>query len=145
MSEQAASPVTQLTDEQAWATLTGSKVGRLVTSVDGEPEIYPVNYLTDGRSIVLRTAEGNKLFTVAINHRVAFEIDGWDAAGGWSVIVRGSAEVVRGDEEIARLETLGLNPWVSTVKNYWVRIVPTEVSGRTFRFGGDEQRVDEPA
>ena len=77
----------------------------LVTCVDRHPEIFSINLVTDGRSIVFRTAEGTKLFTVTIGSEVAFEVDGWDGTGGWSVIARGAAEEVRGDSEICLLYT----------------------------------------
>lgn len=128
-------PVVKLSDEQSWAVLSGNKVGRLVTCVDRQPEIFPINFITDGRSIVFRTAEGTKLFTVTINTHVAFEVDGWDGTGGWSVIVRGAAEEVRDTADIDRLETLPLRPWIPTHKVHWVRITPTEITGRQFRFG----------
>lgn len=133
-------PVVNLTDDQCWAVLSGCKVGRLVTCVDRHPEIFPINFVTDGRSIVFRTAEGTKLFTVTIGSEVAFEVDGWDGTGGWSVIARGAAEEVRGDSEIDHLETLPLRPWVPIVKTHWVRIVPTEVTGRQFHFGPEPEK-----
>lgn len=131
--------VVKLTEDQSWAVLAGNKVGRLVTCVDRHPEIFPINFITDGRSIVFRTAEGNKLFTVIINSHVAFEVDGWDGTGGWSVIVRGEAEEVRSESEIDHLETLPLRPWVPIRKNHWVRITPTEITGRRFTFGPEPE------
>ena len=126
-------PVVNLSEDQSWAVLSGNKVGRLVCCVDRHPEIFPINFITDDRSILFRTAEGTKLFSVTINSNVAFEVDGWDGTGGWSVIVRGQAEEVRGDAEIDRLDTMPLRPWVPSLKTHWVRISPTEVSGRRFR------------
>ncbi len=135
MADATQDPITKLSDDQSWAVLAGCKVGRLVTCVDRHPEIFPLNFLADDRSLVFRTAEGTKLFTVALGSEVAFEVDGWDGTGGWSVIARGTAsEVVDGDE-VARLEQLPLRPWVPVVKTHWVRITPTEVTGRQFRFG----------
>ena len=52
-------PVLELTDEQSWELLEGTKHGRLVVSVAGEPDIFPVNYVTADRKIYLRTAPGN--------------------------------------------------------------------------------------
>lgn len=136
----APSPVVELTLEQSWAVLDGCKVGRLVTVVDRHAEIFPINFITDGHSIVFRTAEGNKLFTVVMGANVVFEVDGWDGTGGWSVIARGPAEEVRSDSEIDHLESLPLRPWVPTVKTHWVRMTPTEVTGRQFHFGPEPDK-----
>ncbi len=138
MAEQT-NPVTRLTEEQSWAVMAGCKLGRLVTVVDRHPEIFPVNFVVDGRSIVFRTAEGSKLFTLTINAGVAFEVDGWDGTGGWSVIAHGQAVEVRDSREIDHLERLPLRPWVPTVKAHWVRLRPTELTGRQFRFGPEPQ------
>lgn len=140
MVESAVDVVVELTDDQCWAVLSGCKVGRLVTCVDRHPEIFPINFVTDGRSIVFRTAEGNKLFTMTVNSHVAFEVDGWDGTGGWSVIARGSAEEVTALAEVDRLEGLPLRPWVPIVKTHWVRMTPSQVSGRQFRFGPEPEK-----
>jgi len=135
MADSAVDAVVELTDDQSWAVLSGCKVGRLVTCVDRHPEIFPVNFVTDGRSIVFRTAEGTKLFTVTVNSNVAFEVDGWDGTGGWSVIARGQAKEVTSTSEAERLESLPLRPWVPFVKTHWVRITPAQITGRQFHFG----------
>ena len=140
MADSAADAVVELTEDQSWAVLSGCKVGRLVTCVDRHPEIFPVNFVTDGRSIVFRTAEGNKLFTVTINSEVAFEVDGWDGTGGWSVITHGRGEEVTAASEVERLESLPLRPWVPVVKTHWVRITPTQITGRQFHFGHEPDK-----
>ena len=139
MVESSFNPTTELTAEQSWAVLAGCKLGRLVTVVDRHPEIFPVNFIVDGRSIVFRTAEGSKLFTLTINAGVAFEGDGWAGTGGWSAIARGQATEVRQHEEVAHLETLPLRPWVPTIKTHWVRVTPDEITGRQFRFGPEPE------
>ena len=63
---------------------------------------------------------------------VAFEIDDYTDDTAASVIVRGRARVLEGDE-VYRAESLPLRPWVPTVKNVVVEIEPTELSGRRFR------------
>lgn len=128
----------ELTVEQCRAILAGNRVGRLVTVVDREAEIFPINYVLDQHSLVFRTAEGSKLFALTVNHRVTFEVDGWDSSGGWSVIARGTATELRSDDDIAYAETLGLRPWVPTRKTHWVRIDIDQITGRQFRFGDEE-------
>lgn len=139
MTDSSQPVVLELDEERNWAVLAGHRLGRLVTCFERHVEIFPVNFVVDGRSLVFRTAEGSKLFTLTISSNVAFEVDGWDGTGGWSVIARGAATEVTDADEIAHLETLPLHPWVPTVKTHWVRITPTEVTGRQFRFGPEPE------
>ncbi len=74
--------------------LASMTLGRLVTSVDGRAQIFPVNYAVQRRTILFRTAEGTKLVSAAINNEVVFEVDDHNVAAGWSVIVRGTARTL---------------------------------------------------
>jgi nitroimidazol reductase NimA-like FMN-containing flavoprotein (pyridoxamine 5'-phosphate oxidase superfamily) len=130
-------PVTVLEESRCWDLLASQDVGRLATAVNGIPEIFPLNFVLDGESVVFRTAEGSKLVEVVINEQVAFEVDGWNDNGGWSVVIKGSAAVVESGEQHDRAEALPLRPWVPTIKTNFVRITPTEITGRRFEFGPD--------
>lgn len=94
-------PVSILSEPECWDLVASRALGRLVTSVDGVPEIFPVNYVVQRRTILFRTAEGTKMVSAVINERVLFEVDDHDVAEGWSVIVKGVARVVRSDEDLA--------------------------------------------
>ena len=83
-----------LSESECWSLLSGMALGRLVTSVEGQPEIFPVNFVVQRRTVLFRTAEGAKLFTVVMNSRVAFEADDHNVSEGWSVIVKGRALVL---------------------------------------------------
>ena len=133
-------PVLELDEEQAWELLDATKHGRLVVSVAGEPDIFPVNYLTSDRKIYLRTAPGNKLAQLTINSRVLFETDGILSDEAWSVVLRGTARVLTNSAELAAVEDLGLKTWVPTLKDFYVEIVPTSVSGRHFQLGEQPER-----
>ncbi|ALV40737.1 flavin-nucleotide-binding protein [Pseudarthrobacter sulfonivorans] len=128
-------PVLELDDEQSWKLLEATRHGRLVVSVAGEPDIFPVNYLTSDRKIYLRTAPGNKLAQLTINSRVLLETDGILSDEAWSVVLRGTARVLTNSAELAVVEGLGLKSWVPTLKDFYVEIVPTSVSGRHFELG----------
>jgi len=134
-------PVLELDDEQSWKLLDATKHGRLVVSVAGEPDIFPVNYLTSDRKIYLRTAPGNKLAQLTINSRVLFETDGVLSDEAWSVVLRGTARVLTNSSELAAVEELGLKSWVPTLKDFYVEIVPTSLSGRHFQLGEQPERV----
>ncbi|MCU1518854.1 MAG: putative flavin-nucleotide-binding protein [Pseudarthrobacter sp.] len=133
-------PVLELDDEQSWKLLDGTKHGRLVVSVAGEADIFPVNYVTSDRKIYLRTAPGNKLAQLTINSAVLFETDGVLSDEAWSVVLRGTARVLSKSAELAAVEELGLKSWVPTLKDFYVEIVPTSVSGRHFQFGEQPER-----
>ena len=128
-------PVTVLSEDESWRRLDGVSLGRLVTSIGGEPEIFPVNYVVQDRTVLFRTAEGTKLFVAVTNAKVAFEADDHNAAEGWSVIVKGRAQVLRTDAEIHKAERAQLLPWTATLKLHYVQVIPTEITGRHFRFG----------
>lgn len=129
------SPVTRLDDDEAWSLLARAEVGRLATVMAGEPDIVPVNFVLDGHAIVLRTAEGSKLLSLTVHPEVAFEVDGWDADGGWSVVAKGTAAEVTEGSERDRLDGLPLRPFIPTVKVHYIRIEVSSISGRTFVFG----------
>ena len=120
---------------QCWDLLAGVTLGRLVTSVDGQPEIFPVNYVVQRHTVLFRTAEGTKLVSTAINNRVLFEVDDHNVAEGWSVIIKGIARSLRTNEDIEEAERAQVLPWTSSEKSHYVRIIPEVVTGRRFRFG----------
>ncbi|MDQ0675961.1 nitroimidazol reductase NimA-like FMN-containing flavoprotein (pyridoxamine 5'-phosphate oxidase superfamily) [Pseudarthrobacter siccitolerans] len=133
-------PVLELNDEQSWRLLEGTKHGRLVVSVAGEPDIFPVNYVSSSGRLYLRTAPGNKLAQLTINSAVLFEADGILSDEAWSVVIRGKARVLNTAAELAEVEELGLKSWVPTLKDFYVEIEPTAISGRHFQLGEQPER-----
>lgn len=132
--------VTILNDDESWHLLASMSLGRLVTVIDGQPEIFPVNYVVQQRSVLFRTAEGTKLLSLVMNTRVAFEADDHGLEGGWSVIVKGHAHPLDGRAEIEQAERAQLLPWIPTVKLRYVRVDAWEIAGRRFRFGVEPHR-----
>jgi len=133
-----ASPV--MTDPECWTTLSGCTLGRLAISVDGVPDIFPVNYVVQDRTVLIRTAEGTKLAGAVVNPCVAFEADDHDVECGWSVVVKGVAHVLSTSDELAAAQRAQVLPWTSPPKLRYLRIRPVEISGRRFRFGGGFSR-----
>lgn len=131
-----ANPVDELTEEHSWNLLGSVALGRLATCVEGQPEIFPVNFAVQQHTVLLRTAEGTKVLHAKLNEHVAFEVDGHDDQEGWSVIVKGRAYVLGASEHV-EAERGHVLPWTTTVKDRFIRIVPTQISGRKFRFGGE--------
>ena len=85
--------VTVLSEDECWSLLSSMSLGRLVTILDGKPEIFPVNFATRRRTVLFRTAQGTKLYSAVMGDRVAFEADYHDPSltYGWSVIIKGRA------------------------------------------------------
>jgi nitroimidazol reductase NimA-like FMN-containing flavoprotein (pyridoxamine 5'-phosphate oxidase superfamily) len=133
-------PITILSASESWDLLAGVALGRLVTSVEGHPEIFPVNFVVQRRTVLFRTAEGTKLVSAAINNQVLFEADGHNVAEGWSVILKGTARTLRSAEELDEAERAQLLPWTGTLKHHYVRILPISITGRRFRFGPEPER-----
>ncbi len=134
------SPILNLSEDETWKLIEGTQHGRLVVTVAGEPDIFPVNYAVNNRKLYLRTAPGNKLAELTINAKVLFETDGILSEEAWSVVVRGTARVLEQSADIAAAEALNLKPWVPTLKDFYVEIDPTSVSGRHFQFGEHPER-----
>ncbi|MEJ5928710.1 pyridoxamine 5'-phosphate oxidase family protein [Corynebacterium sp. H128] len=134
------SSVRILDREAALEKLGSVQLGRLVVHRNDQFDIYPVNFVLDGEEIYFRSAEGNKLFTVALNHEVLFEADQVSDGTAWSVIVRGDATILTSTKEIDRADSLSLKPWIPTLKYNFVRIKPREISGRFFELGEEPER-----
>jgi nitroimidazol reductase NimA-like FMN-containing flavoprotein (pyridoxamine 5'-phosphate oxidase superfamily) len=133
-------PVTVLTDEQCWQRLREAPIGRLALAAAGEVDVFPINFAVSDAALYFRTAPGDKLLGLAVNPKVALEIDGWDASSAFSVIVKGIAERLEAQSEIDDADRLPLTPWIPTLKYRWVRINPTAVTGRSFARSGEPER-----
>lgn len=135
------SPITELDEERCWALLAANSMGRLAAAAAGEVDIFPLNYVVDGRTLVFRTAPGTKLVELTIHSNVALEIDGYSEVEAWSVVVKGRATVIDARVEQEAVERLPLAPWIPTAKHVFVRITPNEVSGRRFIRGPEPDRA----
>lgn len=135
MSDAPTSPLQDLSDNECLDLLARHSLGRLALVIDGKPMIYPVNYVLEGESVVIRTAPGAKLDHAPLS-AVAFEVDDADPAGawGWSVVVQGPCFDVSSsvDELSQRVRSLPLHPWVSGAHEHWLRIAIRHLSGRSF-------------
>lgn len=133
-------PLEQLSESECWTLLRAVDVGRLATpTAHGGVDVFPVNHLVDQGSIVFRTSLGTKLTSALEATEVAFETD--NAArtiaeqvdDPWSVVIHGTAELITLDTELFDSFELVVRPWHISNKPYFVRLVPTLVSGRRFR------------
>ncbi|RKO27418.1 pyridoxamine 5'-phosphate oxidase family protein [Pseudarthrobacter phenanthrenivorans] len=135
MSAEPSSEVQNLEHHECWAMLRTVSVGRLAITAGGRPDIFPINYTVDRGTLVFRTSEGTKLSGASEDAAVAVEADGVDPDTGlaWSVVVKGTAAVVTGTEQVLDTTQLYLFPWQAGRKDVFVRITPDSVTGRRFK------------
>lgn len=110
--------------------LESAQLGRVALTLGALPVILPVHYaLLDGDP-VFRTDDGAKLKAASAGNILCLETDHDDPERhqGWSVLVTGPAEVLRGDD-LERAKRLPLRPWVGRGDVY-VRVRAVMVSGR---------------
>jgi nitroimidazol reductase NimA-like FMN-containing flavoprotein (pyridoxamine 5'-phosphate oxidase superfamily) len=129
------------TRHESWELLREGVIGRLAVIYEGAPEIFPVNYVVDHGSVVIRTAGGTK-HEAARKRRVAFEVDGYDLAAGeaWSVVAKGRVVEVDDVDEAIEVMTLPLFPWAGGSKPHLLRLAPDSLTGRRFRVTGGARR-----
>ena len=121
-----------LTDDECWRFLEAHHVGRLAVSIANQPEIFPVNYVVQDRTIVFVTAEGTKLAGALLGSGVSFEIDAADPLfhTGWSVVMRAHADEVTQLDELVEVQELPLRSWGPGDKRRYVRLTPHRLTGR---------------
>jgi uncharacterized protein len=117
-----------VSENDCWAMLSTQSVGRIAFSLDGQVEIFPINYGLDGDGIVFRTNVGRKFAGSRIGE-VAFEVDSIDpeSRSGWSVVVHGTTREITKFDSPERRQAV--QPWVGT-KDFLVRISPRSMTGR---------------
>lgn len=123
-----------LGEQECWARLGETGIGRVAMCSARGPVILPVNYLVDNGSLILRTAPYTQL--AAHSQKVAFEVDDFepDVQRGWSVVIVGPAEAIDDPEELAELRApQRLEPWAPGSRNLFIRISARQVTGRDVR------------
>lgn len=126
--------VAELSVSDCWQLLRSCEFGRLVVvSADG-PDVFPVNFVVDHGTVMIRTGDGSKLTAISADPRVAFEVDGAAAASGeaWSVVLRGVAARITIADAVAAVD-VGVEPWQEGAKGEFIRVTPSTVTGRSFR------------
>jgi len=126
----------EIPESECWEILKRHRLGRIAVVVDGQPEIFPVNYAMSGRIVTLRTGRGTKLSNAPMS-KVAFEIDEYDAATGvgWSVLVKGLAQDATESFDDVSWEARRVlpRPLAPGWREHRIAISPGEVTGRRFR------------
>ncbi len=127
----------ELSEAECLALLGSVEVGRIaIVHRDGRPEIVPVNFVLDGRTVAIRTDSAVLLRDAPLGH-VAFEADSIDpeAREGWDVLVTGVATDITDsvDQWSQNLRSTALVPWAPGAKERWIAIMNPSISGRRLR------------
>jgi nitroimidazol reductase NimA-like FMN-containing flavoprotein (pyridoxamine 5'-phosphate oxidase superfamily) len=118
--------------DECLRALASQRVGRIALTHRALPVVFPVNYVLDGHSILLRTAPGTALAAARDEVVVAFEIDDVDeqTQSGWSVLVTGFMRELTDTDDNVRADQLDLVSWTGGGRDHYVRITPARVTGR---------------
>ena len=122
-----------LDEDECLRLLADEAVGRLAVIQGTSPEIFPVNYVLENRTIVFRTDAGTKL-DHGQRSPVCFEIDAFDrpTRSGWSVVVTGRLEEITPFDSriLAEAKALQIDPWAGGTRSHWMRILIDRITGR---------------
>jgi nitroimidazol reductase NimA-like FMN-containing flavoprotein (pyridoxamine 5'-phosphate oxidase superfamily) len=118
--------------DECWALLEARHLGRLAFVDQDGPIVLPINYAVVDGVVTFRTNAGGKLDAAVRGDGLALEIDGFDAREqtGWSVLVRGTSELVTDVAELGLLQGMPLVSWAPGLKPIYVRLGAAEVTGR---------------
>jgi nitroimidazol reductase NimA-like FMN-containing flavoprotein (pyridoxamine 5'-phosphate oxidase superfamily) len=125
-----AARVRDLDPRECWELLAAHEVGRVGYADDVGPAVVPVTYVVEDGSVVFRVAPYSTLGRHIPGTLVAFEVDELDdfARTGWSVLLRGRAEVIHPDELPDLTERP--EPWAEGRRPLHLRLVADHVTGR---------------
>jgi nitroimidazol reductase NimA-like FMN-containing flavoprotein (pyridoxamine 5'-phosphate oxidase superfamily) len=124
----------ELTEDECLAKLGQVEYGRVaVVTEDGRPEVFPVNFVIHGRTVVFQTASSVLLARAPLGH-VAFEADQVDITTheGWDVLVSGEGADITDslDETSLTARSQKIEHWAPGRKDRWISIVNPAFHGR---------------
>jgi len=131
MDQAAHGQLADLSPDECWELITTTPVGRIAWTASNGPVVVPVNFAVNGRSIKVRTTAYSSMVQDADGERVAFEVDHIDETTrtGWSVLVRGRAEVRYGEPDDGTVP----EPWPRGPRPATVVVDADEITGRWLR------------
>jgi transcriptional regulator with XRE-family HTH domain len=128
-----------LTEAECRALIAPGGVGRFLFVQAGRgPVAVPVNFKMDGADVVFRTSRDSVVADGIGQQPVSFDVDHIDDAlsEGWSVLLTGTARLITDSAELGRAQALDIEPWAGRDRELYVRLAPSEVSGRRIRVSG---------
>ena len=126
--------IRELSYAECRAMLVRQQAGRVAVSTPDGPHIIPLNYSVVDEHIIFRTSPFSVLATYGRNAKLAFEVDHFrdQQQVGWSVVVRGRADVITDPEELGHIRQVWPPyPWADGARNLYFRLSWQEVTGRT--------------
>jgi hypothetical protein len=127
---------TVLDGDEARRLLGAGVVGRVAfVDVDGTLQLVPVNYRELDGDVFWMTVADGLIARSTHAEQVAFQVDHHDDTfqDGWSILVRGRAELVDDAGLHATLAERGLRPWAAGDRTTLVRLRAATISGRRVR------------
>ncbi len=122
--------------DEATRLLGAGVVGRLAfLDEHGTLQLLPVNYRTLDGDVFLLTEPHGLVAQAVGSPQVVFQVDHHDDTfqNGWSIVVRGAAEVVEDDALRERALEAGLRAWAEGDRSTLVRIAAQQTTGRRVR------------
>ena len=121
----------ELSDEDCWELVSQpGHIGRVAWNSGSGPVALPVNYMVYERHLWIRTSAYSSLTREIDDNLIAVEIDDIDPAThlGWSVLIRGMAEVKYHPEEVPG-PVLEHRTWPAGHRPLWVPVSPRAHTG----------------
>ncbi|HHT12734.1 MAG TPA: pyridoxamine 5'-phosphate oxidase family protein [Propionibacterium sp.] len=114
----------RLDQDECWALLGETEVGRIAWQGNAGIVVVPVNYQLSDRTIVFHTAPDSALAKLADGRDLSFQVDeiDRDSAIGWSVLVHGTAGPA--DASVANTS------WLEGERTMGVAITASSIDGR---------------
>ncbi len=125
-----------LDHEECMELLATVPVGRVAMIDGGEIAVLPVNHVVHEGRVCFRSAPGAKLDAGIMQHVATFQADHYDERNGtgWSVLIKGRADLVTDADELEQLRASGVRPWSNpTFRTNWVAMQANSVTGRRIR------------
>lgn len=127
-----------LGEQEALELVASVSVGRLGHMHGDQLYIAPVNFLLDGRDVLVRTEDGTTLLEAAgRNGPAALEVDDlvrWSRSG-WSVLIRGRLSEETDPEQIRRVLKSTVEPWAGGERDHVLRLAGEQITGRRIEPG----------
>lgn len=114
--------------------LGSTEIGRFVFQDRMLLNAHPVHYVLDGASVVFRTEHGAKFRAASRRTVVVFEVDDINqrTGEGWSVVVRGPAELVTQPYEVELVAEALPRQWAYDEPTDFIRVPLDVVQGRRY-------------
>jgi nitroimidazol reductase NimA-like FMN-containing flavoprotein (pyridoxamine 5'-phosphate oxidase superfamily) len=124
--------LSDIKDSECRELLSEGGIGRVVFRAEGRPVAFPVNFKTLDDDVIFRSRQDGEVGAIPYEEPVSFEVDRIDDAmsEGWSVLATGTVHQVRADDQLRKVEALGIEPWAGAERHAYFRLAVTSLTGR---------------